>query len=177
MFGFLEISLLSVAGVLLLLRVLPYGRLYRPFFGGGGVLLLITALFPRTDNPIGQFLFGTTGSGLRLPRELFGIVWWILGAWLCKSLLDLVLTRTFFPDNDEPHARRLFADLASGLIYVLAFVGIVGVVFKEPLSTFLATSGSWQSCSVWRSRTPWAMYFPVSRSTSNVHSERVTGSP
>jgi small-conductance mechanosensitive channel len=141
MFGFLEISLLSVAGVLLLLRVLPYGRLYRPFFGGGGVLLLITALFPRADNPIGQFLFGTTGSGLRLPRELFGIVWWILGAWLCKSLLDLVLTRTFFPDNDEPHARRLFADLASGLIYVLAFVGIVGVVFKEPLSTFLAASG------------------------------------
>jgi small-conductance mechanosensitive channel len=72
---------------------------------------------------------------------LFGIVWWILGAWLCKSLLDPVLTRTFFPDNDEPYAQRLFADLASGLIHVLAFVGIVGVVSKEPLSTFLATSG------------------------------------
>jgi len=127
--------------VLLLLRVLPYWRLYRPLFGGGGVLFLITALFPRTNNPLGQFLFGTTGEGLRLPRELFGVVWWILGAWLLKSLLDLVLSRTFFPDNDEPHARRLFADLASGLIYVLAFVGIVGVVFKEPVSTFLATSG------------------------------------
>jgi small-conductance mechanosensitive channel len=72
---------------------------------------------------------------------LFGIVWWILGGWLSKSLLDLVLLRTFFPDNDQPHARRLFADLASGLIYVLAFVGIVGTVFKEPVSTFLATSG------------------------------------
>jgi small-conductance mechanosensitive channel len=56
-------------------------------------------------------------------------------------LLDLVLLRTFFPDNDEPHARRLFADLASGLIYALAFIGIVGTVFKEPVSTFLATSG------------------------------------
>ena len=64
-----------------------------------------------------------------------------LGAWLFKSLLDLVLLRTFFPDNDQPHARRLFADLASGVIYVLAFVGIVGTVFKEPVSTFLATSG------------------------------------
>ena len=30
MFSFLEISLLSTAGVLLLLRVLPYWRLYRP---------------------------------------------------------------------------------------------------------------------------------------------------
>jgi small-conductance mechanosensitive channel len=141
MIGLTEIFLLSTAAVLLLLRALPYLRPYRPLFGGGGVLLLITALFPRTGNPLGQFLFGTTGGGLRLPRELFGIVWWILGAWLFKSLLDLVLLRTFFPDNDEPHARRLFADLASGLIYALAFVGIVGTVFKEPVSTFLATSG------------------------------------
>jgi hypothetical protein len=122
MIGLTEIFLLSTAAVLLLLRALPYLRPYRPLFGGGGVLLLITALFPRTGNPLGQFLFGTTGGGLRLPRELFGIVWWILGAWLFKSLLDLVLLRTFFPDNDEPHARRLFADLASGLIYALAFV-------------------------------------------------------
>jgi hypothetical protein len=86
-------------------------------------------------------LFGITGSGVRLPREFFGVLWWVLGVWLFKSLLDLVLLRTFFPDNDEPHARRLFADLATGLIYVLAFVGIVGTVFKEPVSTFLATSG------------------------------------
>jgi small-conductance mechanosensitive channel len=69
------------------------------------------------------------------------VLWWILGAWLFKTLLDLVLSRTFFPDNDEPHARRLFADLASGLIYILAFVGILGVVFKEPVSAFFATSG------------------------------------
>jgi small-conductance mechanosensitive channel len=141
LFGWIEICLLSATAALLLLRVLPYFRSYRPLFGGGCVLMLMTALFPRTDNPLGQFLFGTTGSGLRLPRELFGFVWWVLGAWLCKSLLDLVLLKTFFPDNDEPHARRLFADLASGLIYVLAFVGIVGTVFKEPVSTFLATSG------------------------------------
>jgi small-conductance mechanosensitive channel len=141
MFGWIEISLLSSAAVLLLLRALPYFRSYRPLFAGGGVLLLITAVFPRTGNPLGEFLFGTTGGGPRLPREIFGVVWWILGAWLFKSLLDLVLLRTFFPDNNEPHARRLFADLASGLIYVLAFFGILGTVFKEPVSTFLATSG------------------------------------
>jgi len=56
MFSFLEISLLSTAGVLLLLRVLPYWRLYRPLFGGGGVLFLITALFPRTNNCSGQVI-------------------------------------------------------------------------------------------------------------------------
>jgi small-conductance mechanosensitive channel len=141
MFGWIEICLLSAAAFLFSFRALPYLRSYRPLFGGGGLLLLITAGFPRTGNPLGQFLFGTTGDGLRLPREMFGIVWWILGAWLFKGLFDLLLRRTFFPDNDEPHARRLFADLASGLIYLLAFVGIVGTVFKEPVSTLVATSG------------------------------------
>jgi len=141
MFGWVEICLLSMATALLVLRVLPHLKTYRPLFAGGGALLLISALFPRTGNPIGQFLFGTGGSGPHLPLELFGVVWWLLGAWLLKSMLDLVLRRTLFPDNDEPHARRLFADLASGFIYVLAFVGIVGTVFNQPVSTFLATSG------------------------------------
>jgi len=140
MFGWIEIFLLSATVVLLVFRLLPYFRPYHPLFGGGGVLLLMTALLPRTGNPLGDVFYGTTG-GVRLPRELFGIVWWVLGAWLLKSVLDLVLLRTFFPENDEPHARRLFADLASGLIYALAFVGIVGTVFNEPVSTFLATSG------------------------------------
>jgi small-conductance mechanosensitive channel len=141
MFSWIEICLISAAAALLVLRALPYFQSYRPLLRGGAVLFLITALFPRSGNPVGQFLFGGAGHGLQLPREFFGIVWWILGAWLLKNVLDLVLSRTLFPDNDEPHARRLFADLASGLIYVLAFIGIVGTVFKEPVSTFLTTSG------------------------------------
>ena len=141
LFGWIEICLLSVAALLLATRALPFWRSYRPLFGGAGAMILITALFPRTGNPLGDFLFGASGGGPRLPRELFGIVWWILAAWLSKSLLDLVLRRTLFPDNDQPHARRLFADLASGLIYILAFVGIVGTVFKQPVSSFLAGSG------------------------------------
>jgi len=141
MFSPIEICLLAAAAGMFLLRVLPYFRPYHPLIGGTAVLLAITALFPRSGNPLGEFLFGGNANSLRLPRELFGVVWWILGAWLFKSLLDLVLLKTFFPDNGEPHARRLFADLATGLIYVLACVGIVGTVFHEPVSTFLATSG------------------------------------
>jgi small-conductance mechanosensitive channel len=141
MFGWTEILLLSAGAILLVLRALPYFRAYRPLIGGGGVLFLITALFPRTGNPLGEFLFGASGGGPRLPREVFGVLWWVLGAWLFKSLLDLLLLRTIFPDNDQPQARRLFADLAAGLIYLLAFVGILGTVSQEPISTFLATSG------------------------------------
>jgi small-conductance mechanosensitive channel len=127
--------------VLLVFRALPVFPAYRPIFSGSAALLVISAIFPRTGNALGQYLFGTVAGGALLPRELFGVAWWILGAWLCKSLFDILLRRTFFPDNDEPHARRLFADLASGLIYVLAIVGIIGTVFNQPVSTFLATSG------------------------------------
>ncbi len=141
MFGLAEIGLLAGAALLPLLGHLRWLKDYRHLLAGGGALLLITALFPRAGNPIGQYLFAEAGSGPRLPREVFGITWWVLGAWLLKSALDLVLRRTIFPDNDEPHARRLFADLAAMLIYVLAFFGMLGSVFHQPASTFLATSG------------------------------------
>lgn len=141
MFGAVEIGLLAGAVLLVGLGRWPRLKAYRSILAGGGALLLITALFPRAGNPIGQYLFAETGKGLHLPREAFGVLWWVLGAWLAKSLLDLVLRRTIFPDNDEPHARRLFADLAAMLIYVLAFFGMLGSVFHQPASTFLATSG------------------------------------
>jgi small-conductance mechanosensitive channel len=110
-------------------------------FWGACVLAAITAVFPRQDNPLGQYLFVGSHGAPWIPLQLFGIAWWILGAWLLKSLLGLVLRRTVFPDDNEPHARRLFADLVSALIYVVAFVGIMDRAFKQPLSGVLATSG------------------------------------
>jgi small-conductance mechanosensitive channel len=76
-----------------------------------------------------------------VPSELFGIAWWILGAWLVKNVLALVLRRTIFPDDNQPHARRIYADLGSGVVYVVAFFGIVATVLGQPLSAALAASG------------------------------------
>jgi len=72
---------------------------------------------------------------------VFGIAWWILGAWIVNGVLDLVMRRTLFPHDNQPHARRLFVDLASGLIYIVAFVGIMETVVKQPIGGVLATSG------------------------------------
>ena len=55
--------------------------------------------------------------------------------------MTLILRRTIFPNDYQPHARRLFADLASGMLYIVAFVGIMDTVFKQPISAYLATSG------------------------------------
>jgi small-conductance mechanosensitive channel len=135
-----SILLLSAAG-LLLGGGLRRFRSWRPLFWGASALMLITAIFPRHGNPLGQYLFVGPHGDMLVPAQIFGIAWWLLGAWLVKSLFGIVLRRTIFPDDNVPHARRLFADLASGLIYVVAFVGIMDTVFKQPLSGVLATSG------------------------------------
>jgi small-conductance mechanosensitive channel len=141
MFGWAEIGCVLVAAVLLSCGMVARLRSYRSLFWAGSVLMLISVVFPRQGNPLGQYLFVGPRGALRLPLELFEIAWWILGAWIVKSLLELILRRTIFPEDNEPHARRLFADLASALIYVVALVGILDTVLKEPISAVLATSG------------------------------------
>jgi small-conductance mechanosensitive channel len=139
--GGIEAGLLGVAAALIMIGSLKRFRAYRSLLWGSGMLSLITALIPRPGNGIGQYLFAPTQPGPHLPVELFGLAWWVLGAWLVKSVLDLILEKTIFPNDNQPHARRLFADLASALVYVIAFVGIIETVLKQPISAVLATSG------------------------------------
>jgi hypothetical protein len=143
--GWAEMGLLAAAAVCIFGAFMPSLRRYRALFWGGCALALITAVYPRQGNPLGQMLFVGASGAMRVPSELFGIAWWVLGAWLLNSLLDMVLRRTLFPDDNEPHARRLFADLAAGLIYLVAIIGIVETVLRQPLYTVLATSGAWAS--------------------------------
>ena len=139
--GSVEIGLLMFSASLFICGWVPRLRSWRSLLWGACALAAITAVFPRRDNPLGQYLFVGSHGTPWIPLQLFGIAWWILGAWLLKSLLDLVLRRTVFPDDNEPHARRLFADLLSALIYLVALAGIMERVFKQPLSGVLATSG------------------------------------
>ena len=139
--GWFEIGLLTASAALIIGGALPRFRSYRSLVWSGAVLVFITALFPRSGNSLGQYLFAAAPAGLHLPVQLFGLSWWILGAWLIKSVLELVLLRTVFPHDNQPHARRLFADLASAFVYVIAFVGIIETVFKQPIAGILATSG------------------------------------
>jgi small-conductance mechanosensitive channel len=141
MFDWIEICLALVASALLICGLTPRLRSYRPLLLGTSVLVAITGSYPRQGNALGQYLFDPAAGPVHLPLAVFGIAWWILGAWLVKSLLALILRRTIFPNDYQPHARRLFADLATGLVYVIAFVGIMVTVLKQPIAALLATSG------------------------------------
>jgi small-conductance mechanosensitive channel len=136
-----ELSTAAVALGLLGCSLVPALSAYRRLFRAGCLLALITAIYPRPGNPLGLYLFAGPAGVQGVPTEVFGVAWWLVGAWLVKSVMDLVLQRTLFPDDNEPHARRLYADLASALIYIVAFVGIIDTVLKQPVSAVLATSG------------------------------------
>jgi small-conductance mechanosensitive channel len=141
MLGWTEGALLVVAATLAGCGFVRRLRVYRSLLWGSAALATLTALYPRPHNGLALLLYGGASPAHSTQFELFGVAWWILGAWLIKGLLNLVLRRTIFPNDDQPHARRLFADLASGFVYVVAFVGIMDTVLKEPISTVLATSG------------------------------------
>jgi small-conductance mechanosensitive channel len=140
MTSWIEYPLLLAAAGLLVCVFLPRLRAYRWLILGGFVLLS-AVLFRQVAGPLGIHLGADGADATHLPEEIFGIAWWLLGAWLVRRLLTLILGRTLFPNDNQPHARRLFADLASVLIYLVAFVGIMGTVLKLPITNVLATSG------------------------------------
>ena len=83
----MEIALLAVASALLFCGLLSRFRAYRSLLCGSAMLMLITALFPRPGNGIGEYLFAAAPTGVHLPLQLIGSAWWILGAWLVKAYL------------------------------------------------------------------------------------------
>ncbi len=141
MFGWTELVLWGATLALIAAGVPTRWRSYRSLLWASAALALITSAFPRPGNGLGQMLFGADAQSAHLPSEIFGIAWWLLGAWLANGILDVVLRKTLFPRDNQPHARRLFADLVSILLYVIAFVGIMETVLKQPISAVLATSG------------------------------------
>jgi small-conductance mechanosensitive channel len=137
----IEICISLCAAVLLILALTPRLRAYRLLNLAAFALVLSAALSRRSAYLLAKFLPAGAADATHVPAEVFGIAWWILGAWLARSLLTLVLRRTLFPDDNQPHARRLYADLAAVLIYLIAFAGIMDTVVKQPISNVLATSG------------------------------------
>ena len=136
-----DLALFFLAAGLLICAFVPRLRAYRALFVGGFLLFLSVAVYFARPALLDQAARPAAGGADNLAAKIFGVAWWLLGAWLARRVLTLVLSRTLFPNDNLPHARRLFADLAAVLIYVIAFIGILYTVIKEPLSAVLATSG------------------------------------
>jgi small-conductance mechanosensitive channel len=98
-----------------------------------GALMLVGRNLPWLDHIL------PTGSPL--PSAALSVVSWAVAALLGVTFLKFALNRWFFPESGQPRARKLFADLMAGLIYIIAGIGMLEAVFGPPLSGLLATSG------------------------------------
>lgn len=97
-------------------------------------ILIVTAKIKPRD----EFLVANTGRAIDHAAI---ICWWLAGALIFSATLHYVVNRWIFPAQDQPRARKLFADLSAGLIYLVAGVGILNVLVGPSLPGMLATSG------------------------------------
>lgn len=98
-----------------------------------GLLIAAGKLVPRNEHVIANMA--------RVLDHAAAICWWVTGAILCSAALHYVVNRWIFPAQDQPRARKLFADLSAGLIYLVAGIGILNVIVGPSLPGMLATSG------------------------------------
>jgi small-conductance mechanosensitive channel len=135
-----ELSFLAAAILLGALSFLPALARFRPHLRWSGLLLLVCA---------GMLLGGEGFAALdrALPgeppalRTALRVAFWVAGALFGTALLRSVLRHWISPKSSQPRARKLFADLLVGLVYLVAGVGILDAVFGPSLTGLLATSG------------------------------------
>jgi small-conductance mechanosensitive channel len=114
----------------------------RPLILGAAVLLFLTAVLSGHESVLRQAIDHQSADiFVVIIARTIGTIWWLVAAWLVTSLLEVALRRIVFPSAGQPRARKLFSDLFSALIYLLALFCIATFVFDQPLTGLIATSG------------------------------------
>ena len=97
---------------------------------------------------IGRFLSGTISIDvLPAPFDVwlnpviaFEIAIWLAIAWFLKRCIETAFHRSR-PGSDEERIPSLAFDILGILLFLVALIAIVGLVFEQPVTGLLATSG------------------------------------
>jgi small-conductance mechanosensitive channel len=140
--GWIGLIFLALAALVAALGVVGPLRPQRRLTLGTAALLFLTGVLAGHENALRQALDHQTADVLVLiVARAIGTLWWLVAAWLLTSVLEMALQRIIFPSVGQPRARKLFSDLFSALIYLLALFCIATFVFGQPLTGLIATSG------------------------------------
>jgi small-conductance mechanosensitive channel/CRP-like cAMP-binding protein len=83
---------------------------------------------------------GSAGGGA-LARAV-EVATWLTGAWLVNALIEALFWRRVVESLAGAPVPRLLVQFSNIVVYLLAIVGIVGVVFDKSVTTLLAASGA-----------------------------------
>lgn len=119
----------------------PFTHLRRILLGAA-LLIFLTAILSGHENAFRLALSHQNAeTAILIVARTTGTLWWLVAAWLFTTILETTIRRTIFPGTGLPRTRKLFSDLFSALVYLLAVFCIATFVFGQPLTGLIATSG------------------------------------
>lgn len=135
-----EAILAAVCAMLLILCSVRGLRPMRRSLIAAVIAIAFSALLIAVGKAVPRNELRIANTG-RLLDGATAICWWVAGGIVCSAALHYVVNRWIFPAQDQPRARKLFADLSAGLIYLVAGIGILNVIVGPSLPGMVATSG------------------------------------
>ena len=126
------------AAVLLLLGLGAPARFTMRFRIAAATLVLITILVVLAERFVPTLAWATEHPLGHAADQMLGVLWWASVAWFLLQCLDAFLWKGVLRGIVLP---RLLTDAAAGLVWLIAVLAVVSIVFRLPVTGLLATSG------------------------------------
>ncbi len=114
-----------------------YYRLISPLI----LLFLLIVVLSLWEGKVFQIKWAVVQQSLEVIHDSVKVLLWLSTAWLVVRLIDVVIWTSMIENRTGFKVPRLIKDIVAGLIFFIAFLGIVSFVFLQSVSTIVAASG------------------------------------
>jgi small-conductance mechanosensitive channel/CRP-like cAMP-binding protein len=108
----------------------------------GAIFLAFLSIFFFGDNAFREFGSQALGRTYEYLPVVLAVGAWMSAAFLCNRIANMVLWETILPRVTGAPTPRLLLQISGGMIFFVAIVGIVGIVFDQSVTGLLAASGA-----------------------------------
>lgn len=107
------------------------------------VLLLVVSVGPTLywDSLIHDLGVDVISQTIKITKYAVATLAWLSVAWLATRLVDVLIWDGLVAPKLGGNVPRLLKDVVAAIIFLIAITGIIGGVFKLPVSGIWATSG------------------------------------
>lgn len=136
------IVLIGSAGLaaiaLLILGCIAYRRFSSRFRVAASLLIIATGMALIQSEALRALSVPADGLGGRSLIAVVGLLWWLAVAWMVVQCVNAFVWSGLLRGATLP---RLLTDAVDGIVWLLALFAIISVVFGQPVTGLLATSG------------------------------------